>query len=399
MDFDHVTKSYGGKGAPAAVQELSLRVPGGEICVLVGPSGCGKTTTLKMVNRLVEPTSGRVLLDGDDIARRDPVELRRRIGYVIQQTGLFPHLTVGANIATVPRLLGWDAQRTRQRVDELIELVGLDPARYRDRYPAQLSGGERQRIGVARAIATDPPLLLMDEPFGAVDPITRERLQNEFLRLHRQLATTILFVTHDIDEAIKMGDRIAVYQPGGRLAQYDAPIALLEQPTDDYVARFVGADRGLKRLSLSRVKEVPLGRPPTVRVGEDAAAAARVLDAATAAYVLLVDNEERPVGWLASKDLRRPGPLGAERASSPEPLLDGESTLRDALSAMLGSAVQEGLVVDGRGRLLGSLSVDAISSVLQQEGAWLLPPPGNVEPQQRGGTMTPTSRRAREVQT
>jgi osmoprotectant transport system ATP-binding protein len=399
VDFDHVTKSYGGKGAPAAVQELSLRVPGGEICVLVGPSGCGKTTTLKMVNRLVEPTSGRVLLDGDDIARRDPVELRRRIGYVIQQTGLFPHLTVGANIATVPRLLGWDAQRTRQRVDELIELVGLDPARYRDRYPAQLSGGERQRIGVARAIATDPPLLLMDEPFGAVDPITRERLQNEFLRLHRQLATTILFVTHDIDEAIKMGDRIAVYQPGGRLAQYDAPIALLEQPADDYVARFVGADRGLKRLSLSRVKEVPLGRPPTVRVGEDAAAAARVLDAATAAYVLLVDNEERPVGWLASKDLRRPGPLGAERASSPEPLLDGESTLRDALSAMLGSAVQEGLVVDGRGRLLGSLSVDAISSVLQQEGAWLLPPSGNVEPQQRGGTMTPTSRRAREVQT
>lgn len=368
VDFDHVTKSYGGKGAPAAVHDLSLRVPGGEVCVLVGPSGCGKTTTLKMVNRLVEPTSGRVLLDGDDIARRDPVELRRRIGYVIQQTGLFPHLTVGANIATVPRLLGWDAQRTRRRVDELIELVGLDPASYRDRYPAQLSGGERQRIGVARAIATDPPVLLMDEPFGAVDPITRERLQNEFLRLQRQLATTILFVTHDIDEAIKMGDRIAVFRPGGRLAQYDTPKAVLEQPADDYVARFVGADRGLKRLSLSRVKEVSLGQPATVRVGADAAAAARVLDAARATYLLLVDDEERPVGWLSAKDLRRPGPLGAERASSPEPLLDGESTLHDALSAMLGSAVREGLVVDGRGRLLGSLSIETVSSVLRQEG-------------------------------
>src|SRR6266536_1785145 len=376
VGFDHVTKRYGGRGGAAAVRELSLRVPGGEVCVLVGPSGCGKTTTLKMVNRLVEPSSGRVLLDGEDIGRRDPVQLRRRIGYVIQQTGLFPHLTVGANVATVPRLLGWDAHRIRERVDELIELVGLDPDEYRDRYPAQLSGGERQRIGVARAIATDPPVLLMDEPFGAVDPITRGRLQNEFLRLHQQLGTTILFVTHDIDEAIKMGDRIAVFKPGGRLAQYDTPMAVLEQPADDYVARFVGADRGLKRLSLSRVRDVALDHPATVRVGEDAAAAARVLDAATAAYVLLVDDEERPVGWLGPKDLARPGPIVAERASSPEPLLDGESTLHDALSAMLGSAVREGLVVDGRGRLLGSLSIEAISSVLQQEGGLTVPASG-----------------------
>jgi osmoprotectant transport system ATP-binding protein len=368
VDFDHVTKRYGGKGDSAAVQELSMRVPGGEVCVLVGPSGCGKTTTLKMVNRLVEPSSGRVLLDGDDISKRDPVELRRRIGYVIQQTGLFPHLTVGANVATVPRLLGWDSHRIRQRVDELIELVGLDPARYRDRYPAQLSGGERQRIGVARAIATDPPVLLMDEPFGAVDPITRERLQNEFLRLQRQLATTILFVTHDIDEAIKMGDRIAVFKPGGTLAQYDTPMAVLDQPADDYVARFVGADRGLKRLSLSRVKEVPLGQPVTVRVGEDAATAAGALQDAAVPYALLVDADDRPVGWLGRKDLQRPGPLEPDRASSPEPLLDVESTLHDALSAMLGSAVQEGLVVDGDGKLLGSLSVEAVSSVLRQEG-------------------------------
>jgi osmoprotectant transport system ATP-binding protein len=364
VEFDRVSKNYGGKGDAAAVQELSLRVPGGEVCVLVGPSGCGKTTTLKMVNRLVEPSSGRVLLDGDDISRRDPVELRRRIGYVIQQTGLFPHLTVGANVATVPRLLGWDSGRIRARVDELIDLVGLDPARYRDRYPAQLSGGERQRIGVARAIATDPPVLLMDEPFGAVDPITRGRLQNEFLRLQQQLGTTILFVTHDIDEAIKMGDRIAVFRPHGTIAQYDTPMAVLEQPADDYVARFVGADRGLKRLSLSRVRDVPLEHPATVRVGGAGDAAAQD---GRSPYVLLLDDQDRPAGWLSRKELQQPGALRPERAIPPEPLLDQDSTLRDALSAMLGSAMQEGLVVDQRGRLLGTLSVEAVSSVLRQE--------------------------------
>jgi osmoprotectant transport system ATP-binding protein len=367
VEFDKVTKRYaGGRGEPAAVQELSMRIPGGEICALVGPSGCGKTTTLKMVNRLVEPSSGRILLDGQDIGRRNAVELRRDIGYVIQQTGLFPHRTVGDNVATVPRLVGWDKARTRARVDELIELVGLDPAKYRDRYPVQLSGGERQRIGVARAIAVDPPVLLMDEPFGAVDPITRERLQNEFLRLQRQLATTILFVTHDIDEAIKMGDHVAVFKPGGRLAQFDTAETVLEAPADDFVARFVGADRGLKRLSLSRVKDVPLERPPTVRVGEDAAAAERQLDRAGSGYVLMVDERDRPVGWLARQAVGR-GPVGPERASSPEPLLDPESTLRDALSAMLGSAVQEGLVVDSDGKLLGSVSVEAVGSVLRRE--------------------------------
>jgi osmoprotectant transport system ATP-binding protein len=367
VDFDKVTKRYGAKGDAAAVQELSMRVPGGEVCVLVGPSGCGKTTTLKMVNRLVEPSGGRVLLDGDDIGKRNPVELRRGIGYVIQQTGLFPHQTIGANVATVPRLLGWDGKRVSQRVDELIELVGLDPARYRDRYPAQLSGGERQRIGVARAIATDPPVLLMDEPFGAVDPITRGRLQNEFLRLQQQLGTTILFVTHDIDEAIKMGDRIAVFQPGGRLAQFDTPMAVLEHPADDYVARFVGADRGLKRLSLSRVRDVPLDTPATVRAGEDAADALRALERHERAFLLLVDDQDHPLGWLSRRELQQPGPLRAERAWSPEPLVDKESTLRDALSAMLGSAVQEGLVVDQHGRLVGSLSIEALSSVLRQE--------------------------------
>jgi osmoprotectant transport system ATP-binding protein len=367
VDLDKVTKRYGGQQDGAAVQELSMHVPGGEICVLVGPSGCGKTTTLKMVNRLVEPTSGRILIDGEDVTRGDPVELRRRIGYVIQQTGLFPHLTIGANVATVPRLLGWERDRTRQRVDELIQLVGLDPGRYRDRYPAQLSGGERQRIGVARAIATDPPVLLMDEPFGAVDPITRERLQNEFLRLQRQLSTTILFVTHDIDEAIKMGNRVAVFQPGGRLAQYDTAATVLESPANDFVARFVGADRGLKRLSLSRVRDVELGHPVTAREGEDARAVAEQLARAPAPYVLLVDQDDHPLGWLRRQDVERAGPVGADRATSPDPLLEPDSTLRDALSAMLGSAVQEGVVVDERGRLLGTLTVDAVSSVLRQE--------------------------------
>jgi len=367
VDFDRVTKRYGGKEDGAAVQELSMHVPGGEICVLVGPSGCGKTTTLKMVNRLVEPSSGRILIDGEDVGRGDAVELRRRIGYVIQQTGLFPHLTIGSNVATVPRLLGWDRERTKRRVDELIELVGLDPARYRDRYPAQLSGGERQRIGVARAIAIDPPVLLMDEPFGAVDPITRERLQNEFLRLQRQLATTILFVTHDIDEAIKMGNRVAVFQPGGRLAQYDTASTVLEAPANEFVARFVGADRGLKRLSLSRVRDVALGHPPTVREADAAAAVAGEIARAPGGYVLLLDGGDRPLGWLWRQDVERPGPVGAERATSPDPLLEQDSTLHDALSAMLGSAVQEGVVVDQAGRLLGTLTIDAVSSVLRQE--------------------------------
>jgi osmoprotectant transport system ATP-binding protein len=253
VEFEHVTKRYdaGAKDTPGAVNDLSLTVPAGKICVLVGPSGCGKTTSLKMVNRLIEPTAGRILIDGQDAAQRDVIELRRSIGYVIQQVGLFPHQTIAENVATVTRLLGWSKDRQRQRADELLRLVGLDPQQYRNRYPSQLSGGERQRVGVARALAADPPIMLMDEPFGAVDPIVRERLQNEFLRLQEELAKTILFVTHDIDEAIKMGDLVAVMQTGGTLAQFAPPEEILAAPASDFVARFVGADRGLKRLSLT----------------------------------------------------------------------------------------------------------------------------------------------------
>ena len=365
VEFDNVTKRYGGRPSGAAVNDLSLVIPGGEICVLVGPSGCGKTTSLKMVNRLVEPTSGRILIDGRDIAGRNPVELRRSIGYVIQQTGLFPHLTIKANVMTVPRLLGWDKRRAAQRADELIELVGLNPGVYSNRYPAQLSGGERQRIGVARAIAVDPPVLLMDEPFGAVDPITRERLQNEFLRLQQQLDTTILLVTHDIDEAIKMGDRIAVFQPGGVLAQFDTPEAILENPANDFVARFVGGDRSLKRLSLGRVRDLELETPATVTSGDDAAEVRAALDASPGGYVLMVDAGGRPLGWLWRRGLPDSGPIGPELATSPEPLLDPDSTLRDALAAMLESAVQEGVVVGADGRLLGVVAVTTIAASLR----------------------------------
>src|SRR5436190_15430069 len=260
VDFDHVTKQYDARArnTPGAVNDLSFHVPAGKICVLVGPSGCGKTTSLKMVNRLIEPTKGRILLDGVDVAGRDVTELRRGIGYVIQQTGLFPHQTIEDNVATVPRLLGWPKARLHERAEELLTVVGLDPARYARRYPQQLSGGERQRVGVARALAADPPVMLMDEPFGAVDPIVRERLQNEFLRLQEQLAKTILFVTHDIDEAIKMGDLVAVFQAGGQLEQFAPPAEILANPASEFVARFVGADRGLKRLALNRVSDLEL---------------------------------------------------------------------------------------------------------------------------------------------
>jgi osmoprotectant transport system ATP-binding protein len=266
IEFRGVTKRYPGSTEPA-VDNLSLTVPAGEICVLVGPSGCGKTTAMRMVNRLIDITEGDILLGGRSVKERRPAELRREIGYAIQQIGLFPHQTIAENIATVPRLLGWDKERVRARVDELLELISLPPHEVRDRYPGQLSGGQRQRVGVARALAADPPVLLMDEPFGAIDPITRERLQNEFLRLQAELRKTIVFVTHDIDEAIKMGDRIAVLKKGGHLAQYASPAELLMRPADQFVEDFVGADRSLKRLALQRVRDIDLWKAALVHAG------------------------------------------------------------------------------------------------------------------------------------
>jgi osmoprotectant transport system ATP-binding protein len=312
--FSHVTKHYPGRSA-AAVKDLSLVVPAGEICVLVGPSGAGKTTAMKLVNRLIDFDEGDITIDGRSVRDLDAVELRRGIGYVIQQIGLFPHMTVGDNVAVVPKLLGWPKPRIRERVVELIELVGLE-AGDRERYPSQLSGGQRQRVGLARALAAEPKVMLMDEPFGALDPITRDRLQNEFLRLHDVERKTVIFVTHDIDEAIKLGDRIAILREGGVLAQYDTPDAILAAPADEFVARFVGADRGLKRLALRRLAEIELESPNGV-------------------------------------------PSDAPRTSL-------QTTIRDALSLMLTEGAETLVVVDDAGEVAGVLSVGRVSRLLAE---------------------------------
>ena len=366
ITLEHVSKQYSnGRCAP---RDLDLEILDGQITVLIGPSGCGKTTTLRLINRLAEPTAGRIVIDGEDVALVNPVALRRRIGYVIQQIGLFPHLTVGANVATIPRLLGWNRARQQSRIDELLELVSLDPAETRDRYPAQLSGGQRQRIGVARALAVDPPLMLMDEPFGAIDPINRERLQNEFLRLQREIRKTIVFVTHDIDEAIKMGDRIAVLQVGGKLAQYAPPEELLMAPASPFVEDFVGADRALKALSLRRVRDVDLWRVAMVRAGEPTSEVRRRIENADIELPLLVDDEGRPRGWLSERAL-----LGErvrdELRSGPEPFVELDDVLRDALSDLLRSDTQYGPVVDEHGRVAGVLSVEIISHFLTSDRA------------------------------
>ncbi|MEV4481203.1 ABC transporter ATP-binding protein [Micromonospora coxensis] len=302
ITLDGIRKRY--PDGTEAVRELSLEVKAGELVVLIGPSGCGKSTVLRMVNRLIEPTGGRILLGDEDITRVDPVRLRRRIGYVIQNVGLFPHQTVSANVGTVPRLLGWPKERIRRRTGELLELVGLDPAQFGRRYPHELSGGQRQRVGVARALAADPVVLLMDEPFSAVDPIVRTRLQEEFLRLQAEVRKTIVLVTHDLDEAVRLGDRIAVLSEGGRLEQYDSPAALLGTPASPFVREFVGADRGVRRLAVTPVPRdalapVPPDRTglPTVALGGSAYdALAAMLTAGTDAVVVTVDGE--PVGAL-----------------------------------------------------------------------------------------------------
>jgi osmoprotectant transport system ATP-binding protein len=370
VEFEHVTKHYDGRqlkgGAPGAVNDLSLAVPAGKICVLVGPSGCGKTTSLKMVNRLIEPTSGRILLDGVDAAVRDPTELRRNIGYVIQQVGLFPHQTIGENVATVPRLLGWPAARQAERADELLQLVGLDPATYATRYPIQLSGGERQRVGVARALAADPPIMLMDEPFGAVDPIVRGRLQDEFLRLQESLAKTILFVTHDIDEAIKMGDLVAVLQDGGVLAQFGPPAEILAAPASPFVARFVGTDRGLKSLSLRRVADLELQAPITAHEGDVGTDEMRRALAGSFPWLLLLDAEGRPTAWVAPGQVVPGAPLAGAPTVPASPLLDRRATLKDALSLLLDADVQAGIVVDRTRRVLGLVTVGSIAALLRE---------------------------------
>jgi osmoprotectant transport system ATP-binding protein len=359
--FQSVTKRYPGQSAPA-VDDLSLTIGAGDICMMVGPSGAGKTTALKLINRLIDFEEGEITIDGRGVRQRDLTELRRGIGYVIQQIGLFPHMTIAANIVTVPRLLGWDKERMRRRSAELLELVGLDPE-YGKRYPSQLSGGQRQRVGLARALAADPPVMLMDEPFGALDPITRGRLQDEFLRLHARVRKTVVFVTHDIDEAIKMGDRVCVLREGGRLAQYDPPDVLLAKPVDDFVAEFVGADRGLKRLSLRRLGDLSLLPAPSARAGDDAGEARRRVEECGYETLILVDDSNHPTG-LVPVDQIGDGTVEATRAAPIGAVGRPEMPLRDALSIMLSQTGSHLVVVDDDGRLAGMVSADLISAEL-----------------------------------
>ncbi|GGL36715.1 ATP-binding cassette domain-containing protein [Phycicoccus endophyticus] len=352
--FDGVTKQF--PDGTVAVDDLSLTAPTGKITVLVGPSGCGKTTSLRMVNRMIEPTRGAIVIDGQDTARMDQAQLRRGIGYVIQHAGLFPHRTVLDNIGTVPRLLGWDRARTRERSRELLERVGLD-ARLADRYPTQLSGGQQQRVGVARALAADPPIMLMDEPFSAVDPIVRDQLQDEFLRLQDELDKTIVFVTHDIDEAIKLGDQVAVLRVGGSLAQVAEPAYLLAHPADDFVADFVGRDRGYRSLQFQPSPRLPLRSERTVVLGERPGEAG-------SAWLLVVDEHRHPVGWV------EPGRVGDRPVEDADlhrggTLARADGTLRGALDAALSSPSRRGVVVDDSGALIGTVLAHEVLSAIE----------------------------------
>ncbi|MEV8048219.1 betaine/proline/choline family ABC transporter ATP-binding protein [Streptomyces griseoluteus] len=359
--FEQVSKRY--PDGTTAVDDLSFEVSEGELVTLVGPSGCGKTTTMMMVNRLIEPTAGRIVVDGEDIAGVDPVRLRRRIGYVIQQVGLFPHRTVLDNTATVPSLLGWKRARARARAAELLDLVGLDPGTFGARYPEQLSGGQRQRVGVARALAADPPVLLMDEPFGAVDPVVREQLQDEFLRMQQAVRKTVLLVTHDIEEAVRLGDRIAVYGQG-RIEQFDTPGAVLGAPATPYVAGFVGADRGLKRLSVTAIEPDDLEQPPVARPDEPAGSAARRLREEGARWAVVLDADGDLHGWVGLEELSAGGTVGelAHRMTAWVPV---GAPLKQAFGVMLQYDAGWVAVLDGS-RLLGVLTPAKLHEALRR---------------------------------
>jgi osmoprotectant transport system ATP-binding protein len=363
--FEHVTKRYA--DGTTAVDNLSFEAAEGELVTLVGPSGCGKTTTMKMVNRLIEPTAGTIYLDGQDIAEADAVELRRRIGYVIQQVGLFPHKTVLENTATVPHLLGWPRAKRRERAAELLELVGLDPSVHGDRYPEQLSGGQRQRVGVARALAADPPVLLMDEPFGAVDPVVREHLQNEFLRLQAAMRKTVLFVTHDIEEAVRLGDRIAVYGEG-TIEQYAPPAEVLGKPATPYVADFVGADRGLKRLSVTAIEAGDLEQPPVVHLDDPLAETASRLRAEGAQWAVVLDGEDVLHGWVGADEIGAAGDgTVRDHARRMEAWLPVGASLKQAFSVMLQHDAGWIAVVAGdEGTFLGVLTPARLHGALRR---------------------------------
>ncbi|MFO7691280.1 MAG: ABC transporter ATP-binding protein [Cryobacterium sp.] len=363
--LENLSKRFPGQTADA-VQNLTLDVHEGEIVVLVGPSGCGKTTTMKMINRIIEPSSGRIILDGEDVTTTDADALRRRIGYVIQQVGLFPHQTIGENVATVPKLLGWSKDRVRARVDELLEMVNMPPQTFRDRYPKQLSGGQRQRVGVARALGADPAVMLMDEPFGAIDPITRDALQNEFLRLQSEVRKTIVFVTHDIDEALKMGDRIAILQGPSQIAQYDTPEQILTAPASAFVSDFIGRGASLKRLSLSRVGDIALTDWPTVRVGTDADTVRDLLRATRRPAVLVLSEAGHPRRWVSAEDLdRAAGRALDDIGHPPEAVVHPHDTLSDALNELISATHSVSVVVSADGRYLGVVDIEQITAAIR----------------------------------
>ncbi|MFD4255685.1 ATP-binding cassette domain-containing protein [Amycolatopsis thermoflava] len=364
IQLEHVTKRYPGSRQPA-VDDVTMTIPAGKIVILVGPSGCGKTTTMRMINRLIEPTSGRITIGGEDALSLNPDRLRRKVGYAIQQAGLFPHFTVAQNVAVVPGLLGWDKKKIADRVDEMLDLVGLDPAQFHDRFPRQLSGGQQQRVGVARALAADPPVLLMDEPFGAVDPITRGNLQDELLRLQSELGKTIVFVTHDFDEAVKLGDKIAVLGNQSKILQYDTPDAILANPADDTVAGFVGAGASLKQLTLLRVRDVELKQDTvTATTGDSPVELRRQMTEQRRTYALVLDHRRRPVRWVHVRDLGSATSLDGVG----KPIGDYvslQSTLQDALEAMLveGGGVP---VTGARGEYAGMIELDTVMGTIQR---------------------------------
>jgi osmoprotectant transport system ATP-binding protein len=366
LELSDVVKLYPGQDVPA-VDKLNLHIPAGEIVMFVGPSGCGKTTSLKMINRLIEPTSGTITIGGEDVKGRSVDELRRHIGYVIQGGSLFPHMTVAQNIAMVPKLLKWDSQRVDARVDELLDLVSLDAKKYRDRYPRELSGGQQQRVGVARGLAADPPVVLMDEPFGAVDPITRQRLQDELMSIQAELRKTIVCVTHDIDEAIKLGDRICILREGAEIAQYDTPENILANPANRFVEDFVGAGSSLKQLTLMRVSDIDLLEWPTATVGEDSAAAVRRAKEAGERSVIILDDNRRPRDWVWLRDLEDSSTVA--RPSGDDVLgVDRRATLNDALDDMLTSSHGGAIVTGRREEFLGVASFASVTRQIQSIG-------------------------------
>ncbi|MGW9079959.1 betaine/proline/choline family ABC transporter ATP-binding protein [Streptomyces kronopolitis] len=363
--LENLTKLYPGNQAPA-VDNVNMEIKAGETVILVGPSGCGKSTTLKMINRLIEPSSGRIRIGDEDVTDMDPVKLRRTIGYAIQASGLFPHMTVAQNIALVPKMLGWRATRVKNRVEEMLDLVGLDPAEFHGRYPRQLSGGQQQRVGVARALAADPPVLLMDEPFGAVDPITRDHLQDELIRLQHELHKTICFVTHDFDEAIKIGDRIAVLRERSHIAQFDTPEAILTNPSDDFVSGFVGAGAALKRLNLTRVRDVAVVDFPTASIDDPLESIFERLRSGPHNELLLLDHNRRPYKWLRRGDLARAKGSLARAGTLVADTVTRDATLRDALEAVLTDNAGRVAVTGRRGEYLGMVDMETLMNNVQE---------------------------------